>query len=494
MLRFNQQVLEHNLNNAMAHLDNESRLIATPWSRIVRGLGLGQYPVSYNETISLWIQNAFDELKDKTESKNNYVNFSSLLCDFICLLVKPGQTLSEHDKQVYIFNILFLINYELDPYRRIMQYSITIDALAKLNINLFDLLENTIDLPGLLFRSINEIQSNGIKDENSGRHGDYEKLSAYTSVFFALAACDKADLAVTRSRNHIADALKTLENIPSPFFRGRGGSMLFSAISLLGYSEVLYKHGRDYIIEMLDYLDSADTLGINPSFPQSMSPEFVKVYPLLTLLNSIAATGHHQALNYRQDRVRQASELLEALTPVERTHMGLYYITAVYNLGLIDQEKHRVNALVEQLGQTAEVIDPSENYFLHGIACSYVIETAMITGKQHLITDRLLNTLADSFSTMDKRFEDEINRPYPFAYALTMLAEAGHVDKLFEPSPRYDNQSATSWMIGNLAQIGDGTDGRLYMFNHALINLMLRMRGTRFPALNAYSGFNFKAA
>ena len=110
-------------------------------------------------------------------------------------------------------------------------------------------------------------------------------------------------------QNHILDALKTLENIPSPFFRGRGGSMLFSAISLLGYSKVLYTHGRDYIAETLDYLDNADTIGINPSFPQSMSPAFVNVYPLLTMLNAIASTGHTELLNYRQDRIRQANHL-----------------------------------------------------------------------------------------------------------------------------------------------------------------------------------------
>ncbi|WP_445400610.1 hypothetical protein [Zobellella sp. An-6] len=65
---------------------------------------------------------------------------------------------------------------------------------------------------------------------------------------------------------------------------------------------------------------------------------------------------------------------------------------------------------------------------------------------------------------MAKTIEDEINRPYPLAYALTMLGEAGYVNKLFEPSVCYDNKSATSWMINNLTQFVDGDDGRLYMF------------------------------
>ena len=88
---------ENDMNNALSYLDNESRLITTPWSRIVRGLGLGQYPMKYSEAISQWIQNTFDELKNKTDAANNYVTFSSLLCDFICLLIKPNQKISEKD-------------------------------------------------------------------------------------------------------------------------------------------------------------------------------------------------------------------------------------------------------------------------------------------------------------------------------------------------------------------------------------------------------------
>ncbi|MDK9606691.1 hypothetical protein [Lelliottia wanjuensis] len=493
MQLFTDPIMGNDLKNALAHLNIENRLITTPWSRIVRGMGLGQYPIAYNEKISCWIQEAFDELKNKTESKNNYVNFSALLCDFICLQIKPNQKRSHSDSLNYILNIFYLINNEFNPYRRVMQYSITIDALAKLNINLFELLDKSIDLSELLFNTIHEIKSNCIKDENSGKHGDYEKLSAYTSVFFALAVCGKSDLAFIRGRNHIADALETLNSIPSPFFRGRGGSMLFCAIALLGHTEMLHSRDRDYILQTLDYLDCANTIGINPTFPQSMTPEFVKIYPLLTMLNAIAATGYSRALCYRQDRIRQAGALMDALTPVERTHMGLYYIMAIYNLGLLDREKKRISALVDELVDTANLIDPSDNYFLHGIAGAYVIETASLTGKRCKITEQLIQTVANSFSTMDKHLDDEINRPYPFAYALTMLGEIGHVDKLFEPSPCYDNRSATSWMINNLTQVGDNADGRLYMFNHALINLMLRMRGNGCPVLKVYKDFMFRA-
>nr|WP_168455046.1 hypothetical protein [Acinetobacter larvae]APD77623.1 hypothetical protein BFG52_16605 [Acinetobacter larvae] len=492
MQTFCDSTSENSLINALENLDNENRLVTTPWSRIVRGLGLGQYPMNFSKTISGWIQDAFDELKEKTEYKNSYVNFSSRLCDLIYLLVKPNQILRDSDRQIYIFDVLSLINNEPDPYHKIMQYSITIDALAKLNINLFDLMENFIDLPDLLFKNINAIKSSSIENENSGKHGNYEKLSAYTSIFFALASCDKKDVAVSYGKDYIDDALKTLENIPSPFLRGRGGSMLFCAISLLGYSKVLFSNGRDYITEMLDYLDDTDLININPSFPQEMTPDFIKIYPLLTLLNAIAATRHYEALNYKQDRILQVNVILEALTPIERTHMGLYYVMALYNLGLIVKEEKNVNKLINELIHTATNIDPSDNYFLTGIANSYVIETSIILGKKNLITEDLVKTLVNSFLSMNKNFDDEINRPYPIAYALTILGEAGHIDKLFTPSVHYGNKSAISWMINNLVQIGDNTDNKLYMFNNALINLMLRMRGKDFPVLDVYKKFSFK--
>ena len=65
--------LDNNLLLALDQLDNENRIITTPWSRIVRGLGLGQYPINYNETISSWIQDAFDMLKIKSRYQNNYI-------------------------------------------------------------------------------------------------------------------------------------------------------------------------------------------------------------------------------------------------------------------------------------------------------------------------------------------------------------------------------------------------------------------------------------
>lgn len=491
MKAFSTVKIDSDINIDLTTLDNENRLITTPWSRIVRGLGLGQYPVDYNESVSSLIQETFCFLKAKGNYSDNYVNFSALLCDFINLILNPKKIISEKEKLVYIDKIVSLIEYECDPYRRIMQYSITIDALAKLNINVFTILEHRVDLSVVLFNVIGDIKLNCIKDEDKGNHGDYEKLSAYTSVFFALAICDKANYAVTKEHNHIIDALNTLEHIPSPFYRGRSGGMLFSAISLLGYGWMLQDNGRNYLAETLDYLDKVDVIGINPVFPQHMTPEFIIIYPLLTMLNAIAVTGNHKLLHYRNNRIKQAGLLLNALTPIERTHMGLYYIMAMYNLGLLNHERNNIDTLLDDIVHTANDIEPSENYFLHGISCSYVIETASILGRRDLISDQVIKKLVNSFYSMNRTQEDEANRPYPFAYALTTLSEIGHVERLFKPSSHYDGQSAIMWIINNLPLKEDGVNERLYMLSHALINLMLRMRGDYLTKNKIYASFCF---
>ncbi|ECS8719472.1 hypothetical protein DIJ97_19480 [Salmonella enterica] len=115
----------------------------------------------------------------------------------------------------------------------------------------------------------------------------------------------------------------------------------------------------------------------------------------------------------------------------------------------------------------------------------------MITGKQHIISEQLVTNLSESFSSMNKNLDDEINRPYPFAYALTMLGEVGHINKIFEPSTHYGEQSASAWIINNISYVRGDNNNRLYMLSNALINLMLRMRGDKFPAPKVYSDFTF---
>jgi hypothetical protein len=489
MQNVNQSQQRNELLASLKLLSNETRVIATPWSRVVRGLGLGQHTCEYDESVSLWIQEAFDYLKEKTNFSNGYVNASSLLCDLILLLAAPKSTLSEGYIMTYIKNILFVIQDEPNPYRRIMQMTILVDVAAKLHIE--DLLLRQVDIISLLFQSLDKIKPNQIKDENAGRHGDYEKLSAYTSVLLSVGLLHRHEQLVTDEHNYILDALNTLEKIPSPFFRGRGGAMLFSVIALLGYQGFISSTGRDYLRETLSYMDRADELNLHPAFPQPMSMAFVKVYPLLTMLNAIALTGNKDYLFWQKDRIAEVKELISTITPVERTHMGLYYIIALYNLGLAQENYIEIVELIEELVQQTATITPSQNYFLHGISYAYIMETAMLTGRRDLIDSAITERAADAFFHMNCTAEDEVNRPYPLSYSLTMLGEMGCADKLLCPTALYEGKSALQWVIDNCAPVKDENDGRLYMLNNALVNYALRMRGSSFEAPAIYRHARF---
>ncbi|WP_322044534.1 hypothetical protein [Paraburkholderia sp. J67] len=474
------------------NLSNESRIITTPWSRMVRGIGLGQYPVVYDPAVAARISYAFSLLAEKVTASNVYTQFSRLLTELILSVVNPTCCVADTAVETALVPILRTIRTETNPYWRLMASCILIDAVAKLDLDRSLLSNDQLDFPSELVAMLNEIQPNQIKDENIGRHGDYEKLSAYTAVFIALGQIGAQKQLITSERNYIQEALDTLDRVPAPFFRGRGGSMLFSAIALIGRDTLIFDGKRDYMREMLEHLDRADELNIPPAFPQPMSPTFSKIYPLLTMLNAIAISGRAEYLTYRKDRLAEAKKLLAATGRLERTHMGLYYIMALHNLGRLHEQLPNFDEFVTNFVNQWQQIDPGKDFFLHGIAYSYLIETAVVTGRTDLITEEMLVRHADAFADMIRDDTERANRPYPFAYALNMHGEIGRADGLFVSRARYLGQSALEWIVDNLSKNGVAEGSRLYMLDHALISYALRLRGSQSTETELFRHFRFR--
>lgn len=475
-------------------LSNESRVIATPWSRMVRGIGLGQYPIEHDRLATARIRQTLEQLEARVSPANTYTLFCRLLSELILNVVDPACSFGHARIERALGPVLDAVRSEKNPYWRLMAGCILMDAFAKLALDRKLLVNHQLDFPGEVLAMLDEIQPNQIQDENSGRHGDYEKLSAFTAVFLALGQLVVQDRLVAGPRNYINESLAVLDRIPAPFFRGRGGSMLLSAISLLGHDALIFDGERDHMLEMLDYLDRADEIDNPPAFPQPMSAAFPKIYPLLTVLNAIAMSGRKEYLRHKQDRLKEAKALLAAITPVERTHMGLYYIVALHNLGCLDDEVPDLDAFVEDIVGQWKHIDPGQNFFLHGISYSYLIETAMITGRLDLITGEMLGRLADAFPDLDRSDMDRANRPYPFSYALNMLGEIGAADLLFTPRKKYGGRSAMAWIIDKLSPDGQEEGNRLYMLGHALISYALRHRGPRREEPEFFRNFRFPLA
>ncbi|MFD4876536.1 hypothetical protein ACFWOB_24710 [Streptomyces sp. NPDC058420] len=462
--------------DGLHHLSNETRMIATPWSRMVRGTGLGQYPVAYDPDAAARIRHAFALLAEKGVV-DAYTRFSQLLSDFVLDVADPGRGPRSSDLERDLRPILDAVRAEANPYFQVMAGCILMDAVAKLDLDPTLLVNAETDFPAEILAVADTIEPDRIKDENAGRHGHYEKLSAYSAVFLAIGQLGLKERLVTEQRHYVREALHLLAKIPAPFFRGRGGSMLLSVISLLGYERFVFDDGRDHIKEILSYLDRADELNLPPAFPQPMSESFVRIYPLLTMLNTIAMSGRSdEYLTYRRDRLAEARELFGRITPVERTHMGLYYLIALHNLGRLEEQVPDLNAFVEEtVGQWVH-IDPGANYFLNGIAYAYVIQTAMVTGRMDLIGGKTLERLVDGFPDLNRTDDDRVNRPYPFAYTLNVLGEVGAAHLLFEPREAYAGATPIAWVIDQLST-GGHEEHRLYMLNHALVSYALRQRG-----------------
>ncbi|MEV4053546.1 hypothetical protein AB0J55_20330 [Amycolatopsis sp. NPDC049688] len=478
----------------LADLTTESRMIATPWSRMVRGIGLGQYPIGYDPAAARRIRHTFDLLAAKVPPSNSYTLFARRLADLILNVADPAVDLSRTDTGAAVGSIVDAVRAEENPYHRVTAGSILMDAFAKLGLDRTLLVNEWMDFPAEILATTDQIRPDRIEDENQGRHGDYERLSACTAVFLALGQLGLADRLVTGERDHVRESLELLDRIPAPFFRGRGGSMLLSVLFLLGYDSHVFGGPRDHLKEVLDYLDRADELNLPPAFPQPMTEAFGKIYPLLTMLNAVAASGRAEYLTDGKDRLAEAKELLGRIDPVERTHMGLYYLVALHNLGRLSAEVPDLDAFVEDVLGPWDHADPGANFFRNGIAYPYMIETAMLTGRLDLITGRGLDRLVHSYPGLDRTDLDRANRPYPFSYTLNMLGEIGAADRLYTPSDTYGGRSAVAWVVDHLSDGGREEGSRLYMLDHALVSYALRLRDRERAETEVFRNFRFRLA
>lgn len=452
-------------------LSEESRLIATPWSRIVRGIGLGQYPIGYDRATDELIERSVTMLSDKLDGADDYTTFSAALVDLILTTVRPRGTDAAVDRGPRLGVVASAVRAIENPYSRAIAGTILLDTLSKLDLRLGEVAR---DVARQVLAAVDQIKPDAIQDENQGRHGDYERVSASTAMFLAFDRAGLADL-LSGERDRISEALAALENVPTPFFRGRGGAMLIGAIALLGREDSLASNGTADSI--LATMDAVDDIGLYPTFPSSMSEGFIKAYPLLTMLSALSTLSDpHRYVFSGTDRLQEATDLMAELEPVERTHMALYYVMALENLGQREAYLPDLNAFVEQVVGLWPDIDPGRDYFLYGISYAYLIQLAYLSGRVDLITDTMINRMLGAFRSLEVTPEGRANRPYPFSYALNVLTELGRGDLLHTPHPDYDGRSPYSWVIERLSDGGREEGGRLYMLDHALISWALRLR------------------
>jgi len=459
---------------------------------MIRGIGLGQYPVDYDPVIAGHIRETFDRLVAKVLPSNAYTLFCRALADFVLTVADPAAGGDRAGAERAVPQLLDAARAEPNPYYRSMAGSLIMDSFAKLGLDRSLLVNEELDFPAEVLGMLDEIGADQINDENQGRHGDYERLSASSTVFLALGQLGLRDRLVTPDRNYVIDALNLLENIPAPYFRGRAGSMFLSVTVLLGYEEYIFDGDRDYMKEVLDYLSRADELKIFPSFPQEIPIAWSKVYPLLTMLNAIAMSGRSRYLTDPVDWLAEARMLLAEIPWADRVHMSEYYIIALHNLGRLRDEVPDLDVYLSEVVAVLDLVDPGANFFPNGIAYPYIIELAMLTGRTALIPDEALERMVDAFPDLDRTRSDRANRAFPVSYVLNVLGEIGAADLIFTPRARYDGGSAMTWVVEHVSEGAAEEGTRLYMINHALVSYALRLRGASARETELFRNFQFR--
>lgn len=483
----------HPPTTAIVPLTNERRLIATPWSRMVRALGLGQDPTGPDPFRSHYVQHTFDALVRRLGDGNPYTVFCAALADLVLEASAtgvPDATAAERR----LPGLLAAARAEPNAYYRLTAVCLLAESWVKVGLDPAVLTGAEVNLPGILLAGLDEIRPDQIRDENHGRHGQYERVSASTAVFLGIGHLGATDRLIDDGRDRVREALNLLEQIPAPFFRGRGGSMLMAVAAVLGHADAVTGDGGgvDHLQATLDYLDQAERINLPPAFPSPMTPAFGLIYPLLTMLNAVAALGRPELLTQGHDRLAEACDLYRGLAPAERTHMGLYLLVALHNLGCLPDHLEMMDEVVALIGRWSEG-DPGADYFLHGISYPYLIETARLTGRTDLLPDRMLERLAGAALGLERSAEYRANRPYPFSYAVSTLGALDRLDLLSAPDPRYGGRSATTWVIDRLSAAGRAEGNRLYMLDHALLHLALRERDPSRAEPGLFARFRFAA-
>lgn len=466
----------------------ESRVIATPWSRIVRGIGLGQHPTGFDATAAQHIRSSFARLLERVGGKHEYTVFSAALSELVLDAIQGDTGVATKPLAGRVDVVAAAAARVTDPYARATASTILLSSIATLGLTADPAVATRVRLLGHeTLEMIDEIHPDSIEDDNRGRHGDYEKATAWTAAMFALARFERAELPSGLDGTRVTRALTSIQQIPSPFFRGRGGSMLLSAAAVLGEPAPIAYH----IASTLKFMDRPQSPSLQPTFPRPMSPAFVQAYPLLTMLNAIAVSGHHELLTHGQDRLAQAAALMATMDPVERTHMGLYYVMALKNLGRLDDQLPNLDEFVEALVGEWHRIDPGRDYFLYGISYAYLIQLAFFTGRSDLVTDEMVERMVTPFPRLETTAENRANRPYPFSYVLNVLGEVGLAGLLYAPHAAYGGRSPFDWVVDHLSRGGRAESARLYMLDHALIGWSLRLRSPRAGAPGPFGRYEF---
>ncbi|PIW59881.1 MAG: hypothetical protein COW13_04200, partial [Candidatus Omnitrophica bacterium CG12_big_fil_rev_8_21_14_0_65_50_5] len=269
------------------------------------------------------------------------------------------------------------------------------------------------------------------------------------------------------------------------------GAALMSALGVSGFKDLIVDGRRDHLKSLLEYLDQRLD---QPQKRGRLRPTaFQSTYPIFTLLNTIAILGEEDYLTHRRDWVQQARLFYARLTPRAKANQAEYYLMALYNLGLLDQEvadsPDFVRNLVEDYEQFEATQTPQDPLFVNSDD-AYIAETAWLFGVSDSVPAWIKLRLINHFREFSPD-EKTLTAAWGAAYVFTAMDQLDVADILFMPNSAYDGKTPLGWTIENFSENAENEASSLPLLNHALLSSALRMRGDDKSVTDIFSDFKF---
>ncbi|MDD5438904.1 MAG: hypothetical protein PHS37_01805, partial [Candidatus Omnitrophica bacterium] len=456
-------------------LTKETRTFVSPWTRIVRGIALGQHPIDYDKNTADHIRTTLRELDNVVQpfgTHGQFNRFAQFLTPFILDMNNPAIRFSQVAMEARIDLLINELEKIQDPYLFVDAASMLFTACAKLKIDTTAIKER-----GLVKQSLDKLQH--IKFEEEKDKGVYERLIVSAGLFLSIGQLGWQDELV-KEKDHVHESLELLSRIPSAFYRGRAASTLFSVLGVLGYRDrVLGYYGKDYMKEILDYLD--ERLDKAPEIARGAEKIFDNTYPVYTMLNAIAVLNTPQYLTYRRDWLDEAMVFFEKISPDDAMNQFQYLMIALYNLGKLDEYIPDLRSFMNNIVanyrryQLSNPAKTKQDILWATMDESYAIETAWLSGLGNASTEASVQLIIQNLRNFSFN-EPYFNAAYGLSYTLNPLLEIGRADLLFTPNWQFEGQSPVAWTIRQFAGKAEADSVTLPYIYHVVIDNALRMR------------------
>ena len=453
----------------MLNISNESRALQGPWTTLVKGRGLGAISKNFNIDEANDIKNIFN-IVDKSYLKSNpYHLFTKALCNFILDFNNP-QVLFFQRKELHakIDEIIHLLQQIDDTYQYISASAILFESIGKLGLDPNIWSNKNIYLVEDALNKLDELPS-------ANEQECYKTLQAYGNLFLGIAHIGQVNKLTTGDNNYVEQALQITAGLDGVWHRGRAVAAFLTILGMIGLADYATSTENNHLRNLVEYMHSslADKQRV-----QQRTNEYV--FSILLMINAFAVLDKLQYLEYKQDWIKLAGELIEILPLNLKVIFNHYYLSALDNLGLTHKHTKNPKAYLDKLIENLLSSPDSE---LDYMAYTYCVDIAHKLDVVDVISNAMLNRFIENISTEYdfKNGHAPTNLFYRsafmrIAYSLTAFSQLSCAGRLLETN-QTNNKCLVESLINNHIENWQESDDSYLTLHHALVDLSLSQRG-----------------